>query len=220
MAQALGRLMYIKGEPVVALASQTRLHAERAATFIGSSVRAAGVEDIPRLASRVVIAVKDDAIPVVGEALARAGMRDGLALHTCGARGTDVLAPLTAAGVSCAVLHPLQSVVSPEQGVKSLKGITFGLAGDRAALDWAEQIVERLEGRTLHVDADHLNAYHAGAVMASNAVVAVIDAAVQLMALAGIEPQDARRALDALARTSLDNALGRGPQAAATGTSV
>ena len=114
MAQALGRLMYIQGEPVVALASQTRLHAERAATFVGSSVRAAGVEDIPRLASRVVIAVKDDAIPVVGEALARAGMRDGLALHTCGARGTDVLAPLTAAGVSCAVLHPLQSVVSPE----------------------------------------------------------------------------------------------------------
>jgi len=223
VAQALGRLMAAGGEPVVALASRSRSHAADAARFIGvaaPSIQVVDYSDVPRLATRVLIAVSDRGIEPVGEALAAAGMRSGAALHTCGARGPDALDALRIAGVSCGMLHPLQTMMSAEQGVNSLADVTFGLSGDREAIAWAGEIVEMVtagRGGALHIEADRLAYYHAGAVMASNAVVAALDAAVILLAHAGVKRDAALRAVGPLARTSLDNALGSGPRAALTG---
>ena len=58
-------------------------------------------------------------------------------------------------------------------------------------------------GQSLHIEADRLSYYHAGAVMASNALMAVLDAAVILLAHAGVERDAALRAIGPLARTSL-----------------
>jgi predicted short-subunit dehydrogenase-like oxidoreductase (DUF2520 family) len=217
VAQALGRLLADSGERVVALASRTRSKAADAARFVGPSVRVASLAELPGLATRVLVAVSDEGIAPVAEALAAAGMRSGVVLHTCGARGPEALAPLGAAGVACGLLHPLQTIVTPEQGVRNLVDVTFGIAGDGPALEWATEIVTRLHGRSVHIEADRLSYYHAGAVMASNALVAVVDAALVLFARAGIERDPALGALGPLLRTSLDNVIGSGPQAALTG---
>jgi predicted short-subunit dehydrogenase-like oxidoreductase (DUF2520 family) len=121
------------------------------------------------------------------------------------------------------MLHPLQTLMSPEQGVRSLSSAAFGLCGDRDAMGWGEEVVCRAtggRGRTLRIDADRLSYYHAGAVMASNALVAAIDAAVILLGRAGVERPQALRALGPLAHASLDNTLANGPQAALTGPVV
>jgi predicted short-subunit dehydrogenase-like oxidoreductase (DUF2520 family) len=207
----------LRGAPVVALASRSRLRAEKAAAFIGASVQVVPFSELPGLATRVLVAVSDEAIPAVAETLARAGMTGGAALHTCGAKGPEALAALRAAGVACGMLHPLQTFADARLGVERLEGITFGLAGDRQALDWAEEIVSLLECRGLHIASDRLSWYHAGAVLASNALVAVIDAATILLERAGVERQDARRALEPLSRTSLDNVFAGGARAALTG---
>lgn len=220
VAQAIGRLLHTRGAPVVALASRNPASAERAATFVGPSVRAVRCAEIPRLATHVLIAVSDDGIPSVAEALAHAGMRGGVALHTCGARGPEALKALQANGVACGVLHPLQTIVDGEQGAARLQGISFALSGDRLALEWAEEIVALLGGQSLHLGPGQLGAYHAGAVMAGNGLVAILDAAVVLMAGAGIEPEAALRAVAPLTRTSLENVLSRGPEAALTGPIV
>jgi len=217
VAQALGRLLLSRRQDVVALASRSRAHAEQAAAFIGPSVRPVACPDVPGVATHVLIAVADEAVTPVADALAAAGMRTGVALHTCGAKGPAALAPLARAGVECGVLHPLQTVTTPEQGTRSLPGVSFGICGDPMALAWAEELVAILSGRPLRVEADRMSFYHAGAVMAGNASIAVLDAAVALMAHAGIEPGTALAALGPLARTSVDNALGGGPVAALTG---
>ena len=90
----------------------------------------------------MLIAVSDQGIEPVAEALAAAGMRSGVALHTCGAKGPDALRALRTAGVACGMLHPLQTIMSAEQGVKSLADVTFGLSGDPEAIEWAGEIVE------------------------------------------------------------------------------
>ena len=226
VAQALGRLMAEGGEPIVALASRSPARAEDAARFItraAPSIQVVGYSELPRLATRVLIAVSDQGIEPVADALTAAGMRSGVALHTCGARGPGALGALRAAGVACGMLHPLQTVMSAEQGVDSFADVTFGLSGDREAIAWAGEIVEMVtggRGESLQIEADRLSYYHAGAVMASNALVAALDAAVVLLARAGVERVAALRAVGPLARTSLDNALGRGPEAALTGPIV
>ena len=217
VAQALGRLLYVGGEPIVALASRSQPRAEHAATFVGPTVQVVTCSELADIVTRVLIAVSDEEITPVAQTLARAGMRTGVALHTCGARGPEALAPLQKVGVACGVLHPLQTVAGTEQGVKSLERISFGLAGDRHALDWAEDIVARLDGRALSIAVDRLPLYHAGAAMASNALIALIDAAVVLMGQAGVERQAALQAISPLCHASVENALRIGPEAALTG---
>ena len=110
VAQALGHLLSVAGEPVVALAWRNRGRADQAAAFIHPSVRVVTYAELPGLASRVLIAVSDDAIPEVGAALAAAGMRTGTALHTCGSVRPEALDALTRAGVS-----PVESSIRSRQ---------------------------------------------------------------------------------------------------------
>jgi predicted short-subunit dehydrogenase-like oxidoreductase (DUF2520 family) len=217
VAQALGQLLLHRGANVVALASRTRHTAGRAAKFIGPTVQVVAIPELPQLARRLLIATSDNSIGQVAQMLAEAGMSTGVALHTCGAKGPEALGPLRLRGVACGVLHPLQTIVTPEQGARDLVGVMFGVAGDPVAVEWAEEIVKVLDGGPLRVKADRLGSYHAGAVMSSNALVAVIDAAVVLMMRAGIEEQAALTALEPIARASLENILRLGPRTALTG---
>lgn len=216
MAQTLGRLLRERGERVAAVASRRVEHARAAVEFIGGG-EVAPYHCLPQYADRILISVSDDAIPSVAAALADAGMSQGAALHTCGAHGPDILAPLMARGVSCGTLHPLQTVASPAHGMAALPGCAFGItAGGDAAL-WAERIAMMLGGRALHIPADKRTLWHAAAVMAGNYVVALVDAAVMLMGAAGIAERDALAAIAPLVRASGSNALSLGPVQALTG---
>jgi predicted short-subunit dehydrogenase-like oxidoreductase (DUF2520 family) len=217
MGQALGRLLRERGEPVVAIAGRNPEHASAAAAFVGGGARAVAYRELPLHASRLLIAVPDDAIGEVARTLAEAGMHAGAALHTCGARGLEALDHLRAAGVSCGTLHPLQTVANPEEGVRVLPGVAFAVDGDAEAAAWAEQIVSLLSGQVLHIPTASRALYHAAAVMSSNYLIALISSAVMLMGEAGIEEEVARRALLPLARTSIRNACELGPAAALTG---
>ena len=185
--------------------------------FVGGDAQAASYAEIPQHAAHVLIAVPDDAIADVARVLAGAGMRRGIALHTSGARGPEALAALAAAGVACGMLHPLETVANPEEGVRVLPGVAFAIDGAHEATAWAERLVALLDGLALHVPAASRPLYHAAAVMASNYVTALMSTAVMLMREAGVEESTAWRALEPLARISVENALHLGPAAALTG---
>jgi predicted short-subunit dehydrogenase-like oxidoreductase (DUF2520 family) len=170
---------------------------------------------LPGAASTVIIAVADDAIESVARALVP-HMTSGVALHTCGARGPEALEPLRSNGVAAGVLHPLQSIPSPGNAA-TLDGITYGIAGDPPALDAAERIVRLLGGHPVSIAPGRFPQYHAAAVMASNHVVALIDAAVALLAQAGLSPREALNALGPLCRVTVANVLAHGTEAALTG---
>src|SRR5260221_695266 len=87
-----------------------------AAEFIGGGVEPVGYAELPGRASRFLIAVSDSALKDVAEALATGVSGTGLALHTCGAKDIEELAPLRSRGFSCGTLHPLQTIRSPHEG--------------------------------------------------------------------------------------------------------
>jgi predicted short-subunit dehydrogenase-like oxidoreductase (DUF2520 family) len=217
VAQAFGRLLADAGLPPLAVGGRTLVHAEHAASFIARTTKASSIAAIPSLADHVLIAVSDAAIPAVADELARGGMSGGVALHTSGAHGPELLDVLAARGVSCGVIHPLQTIADPTLGAAALRGATFGVSGNAAAIDWALQLVDAAEGIPLRIRANAFASYHAGAVMAGNAVIAAIDAAVVLLGAAGVEQRAALRAIGPLCLTSAQNALDIGPEAALTG---
>ncbi len=217
LGPALARLLVEAGEPVVAIASRTLAHAREAAAFAGPGVRPARVEELPRLANRILLAVSDSAIAAVAAQLAREGFPQGLALHCCGSIGPEPLAPLAERGVACGVLHPLQTVPSPEAGVEGLRGICWSITGEGEAAAWGREIAARLGGRVIEIAPEHRALYHAAAVMACNYFVAVEDAAVAMLEHAGVARQDALAALQPIVGQTYRNVFGSGPEKVLTG---
>ena len=216
LAQALGRLLLQAGEPVVCIAGRDSQRTKLAADFIG--IEPVALCDMPARASRFLIAVSDGAIGDVAAVLAACVSGSEMALHTCGSKGVEDLQPLRDRGIVCGTLHPLQTVCSPEQGAAALRGAAFGISGDEPAVRWARQIAASIAGQALTIGTAERPLYHAAAVMASNYLAGLIDAAQILMATAtGSDADTARRALAPLIRTAVENILERGPLAALTG---
>jgi predicted short-subunit dehydrogenase-like oxidoreductase (DUF2520 family) len=214
VAQALGKLLSARGEPVAFVASRSIEHARVAATFIGPRVKAVSYAELAPKAPRILIAVSDSALETVASTL---DARSGIVLHTCGNAGPEALRALGERGVSCGAIHPLQTIADPETGASALDGAAFAISGDAPAVAWAEQIARVANGRILRIPAERRPLYHAAAVMASNYITALLSAAQTLLIAAGVDPDEALEALGPLARTSLENTLRQGPVAALTG---
>jgi predicted short-subunit dehydrogenase-like oxidoreductase (DUF2520 family) len=217
VAVTLGRLLFEAGEPVVYVASRDLHHAESAASFIGSNLQAMTYSQFPSSASRLLIAVTDAGLPEVAAILAKRATGSTAALHTCGSFGPEVLEPLRTQGVECGTLHPLQTIANRPEAVSALRGSGFAVWGDRAAVMWAERIVAIAGGTVLRISPENRPLYHAAAVMASNFLMAVIDAGQHLMEEAGIDSETALHAMAPLIRTAVGNAIAQGPVHALTG---
>lgn len=171
----------------------------------------------------LLLAVRDDALPGCVAELARAGglAAGTVALHLSGALSSEVLAPLAAAGLAAGSMHPLVAFgPDPAVAARQLRGATFALEGDLAAVGVADAIVRRLGGVPVTLAPELKPLYHAGAVLASNYLVTLLAVAARFLADAGIPGESAVAALVPLARASLENVAAAGPVAALTGPIV
>lgn len=179
----------------------------------------AGPVPLPIGSSVLILAVPDSALAEVAWDLAQAGPSPAgcAALHLSGAVSPDVLAPLHGAGYAVGSMHPLQSVADPWLSGDRLFGATFALAGEPAAIAAARRLVSELGGAALVIPHARRAHYHAAAVLASNYIVAVLGAAVRLLGEAGVDEDDAVRALVPLVRGTLANVEHLGIRGSLTG---
>jgi predicted short-subunit dehydrogenase-like oxidoreductase (DUF2520 family) len=175
------------------------------------------LDDPPTAPRGVVIAVPDDAVTLVAERLAALRLAPLPVLHLSGALGDDALAPMRRAGHATGALHPLVALTGADTGARALVGAWFAIEAQGAAETFARWIVEVADGRCLSVGPGGKPLYHAAAVLASNAVVALLDAAESMMADAGVARGDAREALCRLAAGAVRDVARVGPAAALTG---
>ena len=184
----------------------------RLGTALARALRAAGV-DVEGPAGRgerlradvVLLCVPDAAIPAA--AAAQAARFVG---HTSGAT------PLSALGVEEGFgFHPLQTVTGPDTG---FAGCGCAIAGSTPeALALARRLADALGMEPFEISDDARAAYHAAASIASNFLVTLEAAAEAVAGGAGIEPEQARRLLAPLVRTTVANWERLGPEGALTG---
>lgn len=166
----------------------------------------------------VVLTVPDAQISATAAALAAAGLPAGTpVLHTSGALGPEVLAPLAAAGHPVGSLHPLVAVADPVADAGALHGAWFAVEGDPAAVSAARRWVEAVQGRVLPVRPGAKPRYHAAAVFASNYLVTLLDVAQRLMRDAGLPDEVAGEAVVELAAGAVRRASERGTEGGLTG---
>lgn len=167
----------------------------------------------------IFLAVPDAVVPEMAHALAGQGdAPEGCAaFHLSGALSTDVLAPLHARGYAVGSFHPLQSLAHPVTGAERLPGSWISVTGAPAAVAVARRLTSVLGCRILTVPEARRPVYHAAAVMASNFLPPVMDAACRLLEQAGVPHEEALPALLPLVRGTLENIQERGVDGAVTG---
>jgi len=218
VGRALGRRLRELGWKIGAVITRNEPGARRAVRFIGAGKPHAGMTR-QTLASRVIlIATPDDAITAVAQELARIGaeeLRGKVVLHTSGALDARALDAVKSCGAAVGSIHPLQSFSGA--AVPSLEGRIFAVEGDSQALAVARQIARSLGGSPVKIPSGKKVLYHAAATMAAANVLAIEEAASQLLISIGMRRSQATRALLALTRQVLENMEHLGPRAAWTG---
>ena len=114
-------------------------------------------------------------------------------------------------------LHPLVSFADARVAVEGLREVAFGIEGDEPARAIAKRIVRSLGARAVILEAENLALYHAGAVMASNYVVALADMAQSLLIKAGVPADQALPVLIPLLSSVVQNLAHVGLPGALTG---
>ena len=221
---AVGRLLAQAGYPVAAVMRRTQEAASSAAAFIGSGMATTDALQAARSAEIVLISTPDGAIRSVCEAIGSAGgfRKGAVVLHLSGAHTLDLLDAAREAGAQRAVVHPLQSVPSREQGILNIPGSYFRIEADAKALQAARDLVRALGGIELVMpkwrsDRESAALYHAGAVTVSNYLVALIEHGLAYYQALGAEKRQALTAVLPLIKGTLANIERLGTTEALTG---
>lgn len=218
VGRALGRRLREEGWKIGAVVTRSKASARRAVRFIGGGqAHAVAVRSI--VASQVIlIAVPDDEIAGVASELARVGgeeLRGRVVLHTSGAVDSRALDSVKQQGAAVGSMHPLQTFTG--KNVPSLEGRVFAIEGDAAAVQIARQIARSVGGSPVRIAGEKKVLYHAAAAIAAGQMLAVEEAATQLLISLGMVRREAVRALLPLTRQVLENFERFGPRAAWTG---
>jgi predicted short-subunit dehydrogenase-like oxidoreductase (DUF2520 family) len=154
-------------------------------------------------ADLVFLTVPDDAIEPVCESIT---WRPGLsAVHCSGAASLDPLKAAAAQGADVGSFHPLQTFATADQAMGKLAGSAFAIEASGAALEARlAEMARAIGGRPL-VLTGRKGLYHASAVLASNALVALLGAAAGLWEALGLSKEEGLRALLPLVRGTIDN---------------
>jgi predicted short-subunit dehydrogenase-like oxidoreductase (DUF2520 family) len=218
VGRALGRRLREQGWKIGAVVTRSEATARRAVRSIGAGKACAGMTHKILASQVILIATPDDNIALVAEGLARIGaeeLRGKVVLHTSGAMSSAVLEAVRERGASVGSMHPLQSFSGV--AVPSLEGKVFTIEGETQAVRVARWIARALGGSPVRIAGNKKLLYHAAAAMAAGHVLAVEEAATQLLVSLKMKRSEAVRALLPLSRQVLENFERLGPRVAWTG---
>jgi predicted short-subunit dehydrogenase-like oxidoreductase (DUF2520 family) len=218
VGRALGLQLREAGWKIGTIVTRSEATARRAARFIGAGTPVAGMPRRILNSTVILIATPDAEISMAVKELARVGaeeLRGKVVLHTSGALGSDVLSPLRKHGAAIGSMHPLQSFTGV--GVPPLEGKVFAIEGDPMAVRTARKIARTLGGVPLGIHAKNKPLYHAAGALSAGHVLAIVEAATQLLMSIGMKRSEAIRALLPMTRQVLKNYERLGPRAAWTG---
>jgi predicted short-subunit dehydrogenase-like oxidoreductase (DUF2520 family) len=208
------------GVPVLGLWARRPDAARAAARTAGVAGFSSAPPDLLLESDVVLLAVRDSAIAEVAAMLCGTGLitKRHVLLHCSGAvSASEVLGGVSDKVGGVGTLHPLRAIADTGAVATGLRGTVFGIEGDPMAQQVAQRLVAAMSGAALPLAREQMAAYHAAAAMASNYVVALIDAAAQALSAAGMPMDQAVAALVPLAQGALANVAERGAQRGLTG---
>ncbi|MFA6956602.1 MAG: DUF2520 domain-containing protein [Thermoanaerobaculia bacterium] len=178
-AWAFGSAWRSAGDPVIGVALREASPSGLPELLAASRT---SIEEVITRADLVLVAVSDDALPLMCGKLAALARDEVWLFHASGSHPASLFAP-HARSFS---LHPLRSL--PPRGADgALDDALLVVEGPEEALEVAEAIALRARARLTRVTAAAKATYHAAAVLAANYPAALLSMSERLLAGAGVE---------------------------------
>lgn len=225
---ALGAALERAGHIVTAASAPSNRSRDRAALRLPEA-RVDAPAVIAEKAELLILAVPDTQLPALVDELADRVNPSAIVLHTSGAFGVAVLAPLARLGCTTIAFHPAMTFVDDPDDTARLADCCVGItAADEIGHAVGQALALEIGAEPVRVPESARPLYHAALAHGANHLVALVDDAVVALraALAGGVGLDdpeflgggsvdalAERVLAPLARAALENALARGPSA-------
>ncbi len=204
-----------KGFSVRALASSKPEKAERIGKLLSSAPHLVRFpEEAIKEVQILFLTYPDKILQEMAERLLPLPLSGKTIVHCSGAYSYSLLDCLKAKGATLASFHPLQTFIIPEfeKSNNLFKGISIRIDAEEKALSTLRSIAEALEAFPFELSSgENTHAfYHTAAVLVSNGVVALTEAASKLLEQSGIQPSQAQQILKPLLQQTLHN-LGKYP---------
>jgi predicted short-subunit dehydrogenase-like oxidoreductase (DUF2520 family) len=220
VATAIAGALRLAGVPVLGLWARRAAPARAAGSIAGVAAFSSAPPDVLLESEVVILAVRDQVIAEVAQMLLGTGLinKRHVLLHCAGAASAQELLGRVAGQVAgIGTLHPLSAIADGKLSMRALKGTVFGVEGDDLGRAVAGKLVAAISGVVLALDGAQMATYHAAAALASNYIVATLDAAAAVLAATGVSPEKAALALIPLAEGALRNIAAHGTTGGLTG---
>ncbi len=176
-------------------------------------------KDFSQIESDVIlIAAQDAEIEKIAAELSENLKTRPIIFHMSGALSSGILEKLKQIGCAVGSIHPLVSISDAQIGAEKFKGAFFCVEGDARAVEIGEKIVDALGGKSFTLTAENKILYHAAAVTACGHLIALVDAAIEMLENCGLSESAARKILSPLIKSTVENLETQTTAEALTGT--
>jgi predicted short-subunit dehydrogenase-like oxidoreductase (DUF2520 family) len=206
LGSALAVSLHAAGHVVSEIVGREETSSWRKARLLAHRVgaRATPLRKLDITANLVWFCVPDREIAACARELADAiNWKRKIAVHSSGALASDEITVLRKRGAWIASVHPLMTFVPGL--TPSLRGVSFAVEGDAAALRTIRGIVRVLGGRTYPIRKEDKAAYHAWGTFVSPLLTALLATSERVAQAAGITPGTARRRMLPIVRQTVEN---------------
>lgn len=198
------------GHPVSVIGGRTPVETLRSRPLLTGVEIAPSLHHLVEHGDLLVLAVPDDRIADVVRDLVPVVGPGQVVIHTSGAHGTRILAPVAARGARVLAVHPAMTFTTTSTDLPP--GCMFAVTCSNDDAEIARTIVDELGGTIARIAESDRAAYHAALTHGANHLCTVVNQAMdQLRAVIG--DADPSALLRPLLTTALDNTLAHGDDA-------
>lgn len=212
VAQAFAAVLSPLSRSKPLLYGRSRAKVDATLAHLPEAQAADQLQQLSTICDLIIIAVSDDALANVVDALAQIApfTRTPLIVHVSGRSGAAILEPLEHGGALTDALHPAMTFTGkPAIEARRMTSACFAVTGSSAdASERAMALVEAIGGTPLIIAEEKRALYHAALCHAANHLVTLMAGAGQLLQPAGIAQQSP--VLTPLVRAALENSLANG----------
>ena len=213
---SLGKLFAETQHNLTGFYSLTSSSAESAADFTNSTYFQ-NLEDLIQDSDTVFITVPDDAITAVWEQLKHMSIAGKMICHCSGSLSSEIFRDIKETGAYGFSVHPLLAVSDRYTSYQELPKALFTIEGDESHIIDIEELLHTSNLQSARISADVKTRYHGAAVLCSNLVVALIQAAEDELRICGFSEEQLADAIAPLLLGNVNKVLSVGTKAALTG---
>lgn len=212
----LGKYLSDAGIKVTGFYSRSKESADEAATFTRSKAYDK-LSELVENSDTLFITTPDGAIEQVWEELMLLNIHQYCICHFSGSLSSRVFSGIEKTGAFGLSIHPMYAFSNKFTSYEQFHTAYLTLEGAEPAFSTMKELFQRLGHKVLSLKAEDKMKYHAAAAMASNFMLGLMQASMDILGECGFTQEDARELMAPLVRGNITSMLEKGCVEALTG---